>query len=85
MHSLSIIKRLNSAGPRVVERETLKKYVDEYIGIEFEEVEWVDESKNETWVDYTVYFTAECGNLSIFSFRCKIKAEQLFSLMKEGY
>jgi hypothetical protein len=46
--------------------------------------DWVDEQSGLAWKDHVVYFTAECGGLSLFSFQDKDKAYQLFELMKVG-
>jgi hypothetical protein len=69
-------------GLRIVHSEDIKEFKDEYISIRLRRNEWIDDTY--AWTDHTVYFTAECGGLSTFTFQDRDKANQLFNLMVEG-
>jgi hypothetical protein len=84
MHGLEAIKAMNAEGPRIVKSEDLELWKNEHIRIEMVLHDWVDEQSGLAWKDHVVYFTAECGGLSLFSFQDKDKAYQLFELMKVG-
>jgi len=67
----------------ITDSEDIKEFKNDYVSIKMRKNTWLEDGSM-VWDEWSIYFTAECGGLSIFGFKSREEADQFFLLMIKG-